>query len=205
MREHGQDDYMADERLGLALRGELHALVADLNPSRGLMARVDALASERTSLRGRAVQRIRRRPILLGVPVPLAAIAATLVAVLGGGSAPVTAGGLSRMPNGDIWITVNQEMDVTDTNAELRHYGVRSIIVVPFSASCPLQPDMNYMDEKLYPAPKIILPRAAPRGYTWIMGARIIGKNLVQEASAAFKDHVPNCISTHAFNVVGAP
>jgi hypothetical protein len=207
MSERGRDERTGDEELlGQAMRDELHALVADLNPSADLVARVEALASDSASLWGRALQRVRRRRILISVPIPLAALAATLVAVLGGGSAPVTARGLTILPNGAIRLSVDEEMDVAGTNAELRHYGFRNIIIVPFTASCPRNPDLQYLDEKLYPAPQITEPKAIRPGYIRIIGARIIGKNLVQEGFGQFKQgHAPNCLSTNPSDVVGGP
>lgn len=208
MSEHERDDQMRDDQqLGDALREQLQALVADVNPSAALTERIDAIPSTRSSAWQRVLDRVRRRRFLIAVPVPLAAIAATLVVVLSESPAPTTADGITRLPNGNIRVTVNQMLDIAGTNAELRHFGVHSIVLVPFTASCPRDPSMTYIDTELYPAPQMTLtPKTLAPGWTTIMATRIIGKNLVQQAVDRFRTgHVPNCVSTHAVNVVGAP
>ena len=202
MSEHDRSDEMREYQvLGDALRERLHALVADVNPSADLSERVDAIPSARASVWQRALDRVRRRRILLVVPVPLAAIAATLVAILGGSPAPTTAGGIMRLPNGFVSVSTEAMMNVAAANAELRHYGIHNIVVVPMTASCPRQAGISYIESKRYPEQPIRFdPTVLRRGWTSIVAAKVVGRNLLLIASDQFKGHVPNCISSRAFN-----
>ena len=186
------------EHLGDALREQLHALVADMNPSTELIASVDALPEShaRRGLRPKLGWLSRRR-FAVALPVPVAAIAAAVV-LLVGASGPTTTGAsaIKALPNGDIQVALAQLSAVTAVNAELRRHHIHNMVVVPMTASCPNR-NMTYTAGGLNPAVITLTPRTIAPGWTVVLAAKQIGPDTMLTAFGRFKGRIPRCASSH--------
>jgi len=131
------------DRLGEALREQLHAIVEDLQPSAELSAAVDALPSARPARPG-FLGRLSRRRIAIAVPVPIAGmVAAAVLLFAGSGPSSSVAGGIVVLPNGSIRVSPTEIANPAAANAVLRRHHIHNVVVVPMTASCPDQ-DWTY-------------------------------------------------------------
>lgn len=187
-------DHLAQE-----LRQQLHALVDDVSPSAELVAKVNAIPTGHGALGLLGMLRRRPRRIAYVLPLPIAAIVAAVVFLLGGSSVtPSYAGAILVLPNGEVRVSISQIVNVASANAELRAHGIHNMVVRPMSASCPEHPSMSYLGGALVPPPRITLtPRTATPGWTIVLAAEKIGPNLIEQAIGRFKDRLPKCISSH--------
>lgn len=186
------------DHLGDALRLQLHAAVDDLSPSAEMMATVDAIPSRRRP--GGPLTRLGRgrRRIAVAISLPIAAILAAAVVLLGGsGVTPSYAGAILVLPDGEVRVTMSQIINVASANAELRSHRIFNMVVRPMTASCPEHPSMTYIGGALVPAPKITLtPRTVARGWTVVLAAKQIAPNEIEQALGRFKGRVPSCVSS---------
>jgi hypothetical protein len=185
------------EYLGDALREQLHTLVADLEPSAALMARVDAIP---TAPRPRSWRRwLRRRRIAFAVPVPAALVGAAAVLAFGAGGASV-ATPVTVLPGGAVRVTDVELFKVAATNALFRKIHVRNYVVVPLTSSCRNW-DMSYTAGPEFRGEALrIYPRKLATGWTVVLGIHRLHNGDIEEAFGRFKTgHVATCASSHGW------
>lgn len=182
-----------DDVLGAALGERLHELVADIHPSPALLMRLEAeIAPSRAHGRLPSPRRWR----LLALPLPAAALAAAVLIAVGGSTA-VPSIAVAVESSGAVYVTINKVTGVGPANAELRSQGMRSVVVVPMSPSCPDHVGMSYMATDKHPAPTIGLTRhRLPAGVRVIIAALQIGPNKIELAFGRIHGAPPACVSS---------
>jgi hypothetical protein len=185
------------EDLSGALRGQLRAMVTDLNPSEELWAKIDAIPE--TEARPRLRERLTRRRLALTLPLPVAAIAASAALVFGGAAPSASFGnGVTWLPNGDLTIQQIVLTHPARANAVLRraHF---PMVVIPMTTSCPYH-RFTYNVEPVHP-PAVgfyTRPQTIDRRYVAVQAARLLAPNklLVAGMANVAVDHVPPCASS---------
>jgi hypothetical protein len=184
------------EYLGDALRKQLHALVADLDPSAGLMARIDAIPTAPQPRRWRTW--LRRRRIAFAVPVPAGLAAAAAVYALSGGAS--VANPITVLPNGAVRVTYAELPNIAATNAMLRRRHATKFVIVPLTPSCRIW-DVSYHAGTAGPQVAIRLsPHQVAAHTTVAIGTRRLANGDVETAFGRFQTgHVPTCMSSHGW------
>lgn len=193
------------ENLGDALRGQLHGLVSDIDPSDALWAMVEAIpeAATRPRLRDRLVRRpmrLTRRRLALTLPLPVAAVASTAAMVIGGATPSTSFGtGVTWLPNGDVNMAQIVVTHPARANAVFRRVGFPAV-AIPMTDSCPYHRGFTYEVMRAHPSPVTLYERARriDHRYVTVQAAKLIGPNrlLVAEASGTV-GRVPPCASSH--------
>lgn len=189
------------DQLGAGLREQLHACVADLQPSARLFAAVDALPSaprSRWAFRGR----LSRRRLTFAVPIPIAAIAAGAVVLFGSsGVSTSVAGGIIVLRDGAVRITPTETNDPAAANALLRRHHIHDIVAVPMTASCTNHNAtymLGYEPNGPGRAPlETLTPNSGTAGYTTVIGSKQISRHNELTAIGRFKGTIPACVSSH--------
>jgi hypothetical protein len=191
------------DHLGEALREQLHVLVADLEPSAGLTARVEAIPTARQPRRWR--RWFGRRRIAFTIPLPAAGLAVAALLTFGGGGASV-ATQVTVLPGGELRITDLQLFKVADTNAMLRRLHVRNIVDVPLTPSCRYW-NVNYAVNRAFRGEALRTnPRKVRPGLTEILGIRRLHGNIAESVVSDVRSgHVPPCVSSHGWGAGMGP
>lgn len=185
------------EDLGVAFRAQLHALVADLNPSAQLLESVAAIPASDGPPWRRRFAGLRRRRIALVVSMPLAAIAAAVAFAIGG-SAAAPSFAVTVRPDGSVLVTVNKITGIAPANAQLRSQGIRNVVVVAMSPSCRSHFGMSYLATNAHPAPTVGLTRhRPPRGVRVVIAALRIGPDKIEMAFGRTRGRIPACVTSH--------
>lgn len=199
----GRDAVAVDDQLAVALRTQLRALTAELEPSASLLAAIEAIGQGAGATRAERLHRRlthQRRRFLIAVPLPLIGVFTGASMLFTGATVGPTAA-FALLGNGSVRVSIEQLIGVRAANAQLRHLGVSSIVVVPMTAACQLHPSVTYLiPARLHPAPKITLtPHTIAPGATVVLAAAKLGHNLVQMVAGRFRrDHIPRCVSLFA-------
>ncbi len=188
---------LSDDELGAALGERLREMVRDVIPSADLLARVENVATARGSRSPGALTRRLRARLLIAIPVPVAALIAAAVVILSGSQAAPSYA-VTLKPDGSVEVTINEITGVAAANARLHQLGIRTIVVVPMSATCMIHPELSYMGVAKRPAPSVHLtPTKLPPDTKIILGAEQIGPNKVEMAFGRVKGRTPVCVSSH--------
>lgn len=178
---------MNDDELGKVLSDALHALVSDIEPSRKLQERVDRIAESPRP----HVSRMSRRRLFAILPVPVAAVVATLVLVLGGSEVTPSFAVVAK-PDGRVLVTINDLSGVAGANARLRQLHLPAV-VVPMTTSCPNHVDLTYLGVRTQSVR--LTRRPVPANTTILLAARQIGPHKVEMAFGRVKGTPPACVS----------
>lgn len=185
------------EQLGAALREQLHALVADVQPSAELLRGVEELGDEPGRPRRRARVPWPRGRRLIALPLPIAAIAAVLAVLVGGSAAPPSLAVTVRS-DGSVFVTINKITGVGPANAQLHSQGIRNVVVVAMSPACRVHFGMSYLATTARPAPTIGLTRhRPPHGVRVVIAALRIGPNKIEMAFGRTRGAIPACVTSH--------
>jgi hypothetical protein len=188
-----------DDELGMALGDAFRMLVSDIEPSRGLLERIDSEIGADVAARQRGgcrtLSRRLRRRLLVAVPVPIAAVVATVIVLAGTAAAPSYA--VIETPTASVRVSIDDLIGVTKANARLRAAGVDSVVVVPMSATCTTHVDLSRIGTREHPAPKIrVVPSPLPANTTVVLGAEQLGPIKIEIAFGRVTGQVPSCLSS---------
>lgn len=190
------------DHLGVALSEQLHAAVADLNPSPELLASVAAIPG--AASRPRMRDRLTRRTAALAIPVPVAALAAAVVAILSGANPTPSLGtGVTVLPGGAVRMRDSLLRNAAGANAALRSHHVHNIVIVPMTATCPDR-DWTYSASKVPPFTAMLFtPRTIPKGHVSVIAEALVSPGEIVQAGSLFRrtERLPTCASTHGWGV----
>lgn len=183
---------LSDDQLGEILRGELHALVSDIQPTARLMQQMiqPPQSGPRRWLRPRVAV-----PAFAAIAV-IGAIVVLLLAIAGSRPSPVLA--FTASSGRSVRVSLNEIAGVTQANAKLRVLG--HVRVVAMTDRCKTSTaGINYLQTHERPMPHISLgrPPTDTSATTTVVAAKQTAPNRVILAIGSVTGNVPTCVSSH--------
>ena len=184
---------MNDDELGRLLRDRLQARLRNIEPSPELRHSVDRIGQSRIDRIRRAVGRMVRRRLLAVVPIPVAAVIAALIFLLGG-STVTPSFAVVTGPGDAVLVTINDLSGVAGANARLRQLHVPAV-VVPMTTNCPNRVSLTYLGVRNQSVR--LTRRPLSHGTMILLAARQTGPNKVEMAFGRIIGKPPACVSAN--------